>query len=194
MSAIVSVLLAAAGTFLASFGGFVFGAHRQRESERHLGDRTERQISDALEKVLGRLEQEQNDVASAVDPLAHGGREALTSILDRIRDFGGYATVVLSDDAGLVLAAIGPDEVSELIAIEAAAFGTTSERVRGIRQTILQAEPDKRWTLHRYFEVEEGKLCLSASRQGGSPRADALDGALSAFERILSTNTDRDAA
>ena len=186
MSEVVAIVLAAAGTFLAALGGFTLGQWWFARTRASLDLKAERQIGEALEKVLSRLEIEDN-MAAAVDPLAHGGRTALASILDRIRDHGGYSAVVLSDDAGLVLAACGPEDTAELMAVEAAAFGTTSERVRGRRQTILESQPDKRWVLHRYFEVEQGKLCLSATRQGGTPRTEALDGALGAFERVLST-------
>lgn len=193
MSGWIAVLLASSGALLAAAGGFFFGQWWQSRKRAVLDARAERQISEALEKILSRLQAE-DDMARAVDPLAQAGRSALTSILTRIQEHGGYSAVVLSDDAGLVLAATGKEEVAELLAVAAASFGNTSERVHGRRQTILETEADRRWTLHRYFTVEEGKLCLSATRHGGSARPEALDGALGAFQRVLTARVDSSAA
>lgn len=186
MTPIQSVLLAIVGTGLTAGGGFIVGRWWYGRVVDRLSQRTEAQIRNALAQVLERYEVE-SDLARAIDPLAGRGRGALTLILEKIQDTGGFTAVVLSDEAGLVVAGRGPDELVELIAVEAAAFGNTSERIQGQRQTILQTQPDKRWTLHRYFEVEPSKLCVSARRHGGTPRAEALDGTLAAFERILSS-------
>lgn len=182
-----AILLALAGTLLSALGGYVLGLFSRRRGQRRLELDAQKQIGDALEKVLRRLEVE-DGMARAVDPLADGGRTALASVLGRIQAHGGYSAVALSDDHGLVLAGCGPDEVLELMAVEAAAFGTTADHVGGGRQALLQSRPDKRWTLHRYFTVGTNRLCVSARRQGGTPRIDALDGTLGAFERVLVTS------
>lgn len=193
MASIIDLLLAGAGTWLVGSGGFVLGRWWQRRSEAQRVRESHAEVARLLDRIARELTLEDN-VARAIDPLAHGGRIALSRVLGGLRDHGGYEAVVLADDAGLVIAGIGPEEMAEMIAIEAAAFGAAGDRLRGQRQTILQTQPEKRWTLHRYFRVDGSLLSLSASRRGGTPRVEALDGALGAFQRVLTATTEDRAA
>ena len=189
MISLLSVALALSGTMLASAGGFLVGRWWQRRRQQTWADETNLQVSRVLEQITDRLAVE-DELARTVDPIAHGGRVALSEVLAGLRDYGGYESVVLADDAGLVIAACGGTEATELVAVEAAAYTSVSMRVPGERQTILQTQSERRWTLHRYFNVQGAQLSLSASRRGGTPRADALDGALGAIQRVLADADD----
>ena len=176
--------LAAVGTWLIATGGFLMGRWWQHRHERTRSTDTEAQVGRILDRIADTLVIEDR-VADAVDPLATDGRAALDRVLSGLRDVGGYEAVVVADDAGLVIAGVGASETAELLAIEAAAFGAAAERIRGQRQTIIHTQPEKQWSVHRFFTVDSAKLSLSASRRGGTPRVEALDGALGAFQRVL---------
>ena len=183
------IVLAALGTLLAVIGGFLVGQWWQRRGEQEVARDTRERFDRLLQQIAEQLPVGDN-VARAVDPIATNGRGALKEVLLSLRDHGGYEAVVVADDSGLVVAANGPGEASELIAVEAAAFGSVADRIPGDRQSILQALPDGRWTLHRYFNVDDVRLSLSATRRGATPRVDALDGALGAVVRVLTSAND----
>lgn len=178
MSTLLSLFLAVVGTAAAVAGGFMLGRRKAKEvPPPHL--------EATLGRVLQHLENGTESVARMVDPLAGGGRNALHAILDRIKSHGGFVAVTLSDDAGLILAGVGISNRIELMAVTAAAHGSTADRVATRHRALLEAHADSRWTVHRYFQVDREPLCLSATRQGGIPRVDALDGAIGALEQVL---------
>lgn len=181
MSLAVSAILTVIGTVVGAFGGFFAARWWQGRRSPAVGDPMEDgRLSAALAEIIGQLEAEEGTRSEG-----QLGEVYLEHILQEIQTLGGYSAVVLSDDAGLVVSGAGHEEDVELVAIEAAALGTASDRTQVFRQAILQVQPDEQWTLHRYFEVELGKLCISVRHQGAPPRAQALDGSLPAFTRVL---------
>ncbi len=181
----MAVMAASVAAVLFAIIGFMLGrmsrgpaVPRPADEKAHMGQVLD-QIADSV--AIG------DGVTEVVDPLAAGGRVALSRVLAGLRDHGGYEAVVLADDAGLVVAASGSDEIAEMMAIESAAFGSAVERFWDASETILHTLPQDRWTVHRYFKVDESRLSLSACRRGGSPRAEALDGALDTFRRVLTS-------
>ena len=184
METFLSIGFALLGVGFSAYGGFLVGRWWQRHRELEWANDTQEQVGRILDRIAEKIVIEDH-VAKAVDPLANGGRVALGEVLSGLRDFGGYEAVVLADDAGLVVAACGSEEAAELMAVEAAAFASATERMPGRQQTVLQTQPEKRWTLHRYFQVDGVPLSLSAARRGGTPRVEALDGALGAIQRVL---------
>lgn len=170
------------GTLLAAGGGYLFGRGNGPKREAEFDPR---QLEATLERVVARLEHSSDSVAAAVDPLVSHGRGALDTILERVLEVGGYAAVVMSDDAGLVLTSVGPAHQAETLAVRAAAFGSTGARVGDRHEAVVEGHADRRWTVHRYFEVDGDRICVSATRHGSTPRLDALDGAVGALARVL---------
>jgi hypothetical protein len=122
-----------------------------------------------------------------------GGLGELPKLLDAICEKASFSVVVLSDDAGLPLAASsGADDV-EMLAGTAAFFLTMSERAeranlpRPLSCVVL--DENNRLTVHRMFMVGASRFTLSAVSRGMNVAPGALDPALSPLERVLSPKT-----
>jgi hypothetical protein len=147
-----------------------------------------------------------SDVRKVVDDLLGGGRELssivvgagglgeLPKLVDAITKKGGFASVVLSDEAGLPLAASDSALDVEGTAEAAAFFLTLAERSaraghpRPIACVIM--DDTNRLTLHRIFNVQSTRFTVSAVARGKLLVPGALDGALAPLERVLAHRRD----
>ena len=118
-----------------------------------------------------------------------GGLGELPKLLDAIAEKAAFATVVLSDESGLPLAASSGAADVDGLAGTAAFFVTLSERAeraadpRPLSCVIL--DESNRLTLHRMFAVGSSRFTLSAVSRGTNLAPGALDPALSPLERAL---------
>jgi len=143
-------------------------------------------MSEVLAPVLDR--ERMGRELSAIQ-IGKGGLGELPRLLDAIAEKGGFAAVVLSDEAGLPLAAsAGASDVEE-VAGTAAFFLTLSDRAeraalpRPLSCVVL--DETNRLTLHRMFTVGPSRFTVTAVSRGLPLAPSALDPALSPLERVL---------
>ncbi len=145
-----------------------------------------RMMNEVLSPMLDR-ERALQDLASI--HVGAGGLGELPKLLDAIADKAGFSTVVLSDEAGLPLAASAGASEVELLAGTAAFFVTLAERAeraaapRPLSCVVL--DETNRTTVHRMFTVGASRFTLSAVSRGLDLSPGALDPALSPLERAL---------
>lgn len=143
-------------------------------------------MSEVLAPVLDR--ERMGRELSAIH-VGKGGLGELPRLLDAIAEKGGFAAVVLSDEAGLPLAASSAANDVEELAGTAAFFLTLSDRAeraslpRPLSCVVL--DDTNRMTLHRMFNVGTSRFTVTAVSRGLNLAPGALDPALSPLERVL---------
>ncbi len=126
---------------------------------------------------------------------AQGMRE-LPRMLDDIAEKGSFTTVVLSDDAGLPLAANGNATDVETHAAAASWLVGMVERAEGHGDaprplSFVVHDSWNHYVLHRIFEVDAQRFTLTAVSRGMHVGPGALDAALGKIERVLAVAGDR---
>jgi hypothetical protein len=107
--------------------------------------------------------------------------EALRLQLAAARKAAGIDSLVLADEAGLCIAAVGAGWPHEEIAAYAAMVGTKVENFEG---NLYSTE--RCWNVRiRRFRAEGADLLLCAVGGGGEPRAQGLQRSISGVTRIL---------
>ncbi len=211
---LLAILLAATATTTLLVAGYAFGARQGRAARAALEKALETEIArahglsarlstpasepppgsgdvravieDALAPLLTR-ERVARDLASIhLDRTGLGG---LPDAIDAIATTGGFQTVVLSDDAGLPLAASTESEEIDILAGTAAYIQGLAERAvrselpRPVSCVLL--DDAQRTTVHRMFALGSERFTLSAVSRGAALFPGALDAALPAVERAL---------
>jgi hypothetical protein len=121
--------------------------------------------------------------------VGQGGLGELPKLLDAICEKAAFSAVVLSDEAGLPLAASSGAADVDLLAGTAAFFLTLAERAeraslpRPLSCVVL--DETNRLTVYRMFAVGATRFTLSAVSRGLNVAPGALDPALSPLERAL---------
>lgn len=118
-----------------------------------------------------------------------GGLVELPGLLDTIAEKAGFASLVLSDEAGLPLAASKGAVDVDTVAGSAAFFLVLSERATQASRprplSCVVLDETNCMTLHRMFAVGPAHFTVSAVARGVHLGPGALDPALSSLERIL---------
>ncbi len=118
-----------------------------------------------------------------------GGLGELPRLLDAIAEKAGFASVVLSDESGLPLAASAAAGDVDGLAGIAAFFLTLGERAERAALprplSCLVHDETNRMTLHRMFVVGAARYTVTAVSRGMALAPGALDPALSPLERAL---------
>jgi len=113
----------------------------------------------------------------------------LPRMLDAIAEKGGFASVVLSDDAGLPLASSSNARDVEILAGTASFLLTLADRAHrdGVPrpQAIVVLDESNQQVLHRIFTVDSTRFTLTAVSRGVHVTPVALDAALGKLERVL---------
>lgn len=113
----------------------------------------------------------------------------LPRMLDAIAEKGGFASVVLSDDAGLPLASSSNARDVEVLAGTASFLLTLADRAQrdGVPrpQAIVVLDESNQHVLHRIFTVDSARFTLTAVTRGVHVTPVALDAALGKLERVL---------
>ncbi len=119
-----------------------------------------------------------------------GGLVELPGLLDTIAEKSGFASLVLSDEAGLPLAASKGAVDVDTVAGSAAFFLVLSERAAHASRprplSCVVLDETNCMTLHRMFAVGPAHFTVSAVARGVHLGPGALDPALSSLERALS--------
>jgi hypothetical protein len=211
---LVAILLALTATTTLLVAGYAFGARHGRaaratlekalEGERECtrvltarlstpasepppaGSDVRAAIEDALAPLLTRERVARDLAAIRFDRTGLGG---LPAAVDAIAETGGFQTVVLSDDAGLPLAASAHSGEIEVLAAAAAYLEGLAQRAvrshlpRPVACVLL--DDAQRTTVHRMFALGSERFTLSAVARGAALFPSALDAALPALERAL---------
>lgn len=153
------------------------------------------EVRKVMSDLLGpMLERERMGRELSMIAVGGGGLGELPKVVDAITKKGGFASVVLSDESGLPLAASEAAADVDSLAGAAAFFLTLADRAshnghpRPISCVIL--DDTNRMTLHRIFRVASSRFTLSAISRGAALAPGALDGALSPLERVLDPRRD----
>lgn len=113
----------------------------------------------------------------------------LPRMLDAIAEKGGFATVVLSDDVGLPLAANSSALDVEMLAGMASFLLTLADRAErnGVPrpQAVVVLDESNQHVLHRIFAVDSVRFTLTAVSRGVHVTPGALDAALGKLEKVL---------
>ena len=117
------------------------------------------------------------------------GRHHLPRLLDMLVRRGGFATVLLSDEMGLPLAASSGARDADVIAGVSSLVFTLADRVASsgaaAPMAVLLRDSSNQRILHRIFTVEKERFLVTAVAKGNEIATDALDPALAALEDIL---------
>lgn len=154
----------------------------ERESEtRGLKDMVQKAMQPLVERErIGR------DLAKLETSTSQAG---LPGVLEAIAQNGGFSSVVLSDEAGLPLAASSGTVDVESIAGSSSLVFTLAERAeregRAPVVAMVVHHTDNQLVLHRIFGPKDARLMLTAVSRGRSLGPDALDPALGSVERAL---------
>jgi hypothetical protein len=152
----------------------------------HSPEQMSRDIQKALAPLLDRerLGRELSSIR-----VGAGGLGELPKLLDEIAIKAGFASVVLSDDSGLPLAANSAASNVDVLAGMASFFLTLAERAERASLppplSCVVLDTANRLTLHRMFNVGASRFTLSAVSRGVNIAPGALDPALSPLERVL---------
>lgn len=190
--------------FRSEVRGLLGEVARRSEDSTHVEER----LKSVLAPILAQRGDEAHDVRRVIDealePLlendrvghelstihvARGSLGELPALLDAIATKAGFASVVLSDEAGLPLAASDGAVDVDGLSGTAAFFVTLAERSeraslpRPLSCVVL--DETNRVTLHRIFSVGETRFTLSAVSRGKALGPGALDPALLPLERVL---------
>ncbi len=147
-----------------------------------------------IRKVMSELlapvmERERVGQALSSIRVAEGGLRQLPRMLDEIAAKGGFAAMVLSDEAGLPLAASTGSHFVEEIAGVAAFFLTLADRAERASLppplACVVLDQASQTTLHRIFKVGDVRFTVSALSRGQTLVPGALDGALAPLQRLL---------
>ncbi|MGH1341652.1 MAG: hypothetical protein ACRBN8_08890 [Nannocystales bacterium] len=118
-------------------------------------------------------------------------RHELPKLLDTLAQRGGFATVLLSDEMGLPLAASAAARDADVLAgVSSLVFSLTDRVVRSggpAPLAVLLRDASNQRILHRIFSVDGERYLVTAVSRGGTLTTDALDPALAALEDILGT-------
>jgi hypothetical protein len=143
-------------------------------------------IEVALAPLLGR---ERVAHKLAAIRLERTGLSELPAAIDAIAEVGGFQSLVLSDEAGLPIAANTTAKEAELLAGAAAHLQSLAERTvsEDLPRPMAYAVLDEArcTTVHRMFVAGNLRLALSATARGETLLPCALDAALPAVERAL---------
>ena len=154
----------------------------ERESET-------RGLKDMVQKAMQPLVERERIGRDLAKLEASTSQAGLAGVLDAIAQNGGFSSVVLSDEAGLPLAASSGTEDVESIAGSSSLVFTLAERAeregRAPVVAMVVHHGDNQLVLHRIFGPKEARLMLTAVSRGRALGPDALDPALGSIERAL---------
>ncbi len=195
---LLAVLIGVAAAALLLAAGYLFGvrrgssareALRQRLSTRGL-DGDDESLRGAIQQLLAPLvERDQLGYDLAHLELGTGRRGELPRLLDDIADKGGFATVLLSDQDGLPLAASsGAADVDRLAGYSSMVMVVADRLSRNAGPAPLAItvhDESNQQLLSRLFAVAGQSLVLTAVAAGTNLSPTALDPALAKLEAIL---------
>lgn len=159
--------------------------------QQEISEQADRDLRRTMQELLGpmmRQERLGHDLARL--DLASGQREELPRLLDSIANTGGFSVVLLSDDAGLPLAASTGTDNPERYAGLASLLMVLVERLsrdpgpNPIAVSVHDAA--NQHLLSRVFEVSGQRLMLTAVTAGPGLSPTALDPALVKLATVLS--------
>ncbi|MCB9604283.1 MAG: hypothetical protein H6721_06475 [Sandaracinus sp.] len=152
-----------------------------------LADKLRRDESELAKRFAPAAERAR--LAEAVAPEVDATRRELPELLSRVARAGGFATVLLADESGLLLGASPGADHADEVAGTSALLLSHADRVaqRGMprpRATLVHDDED-RLTLHRTLRVGERRYVLTAvaRHDGVDPRS--LDPVVEVLERVL---------
>lgn len=159
--------------------------HREAERDRDDGD-----LRTAIREVLGPLiQREQVGYELAHLELGTGERGELPRLLDDIAEKGGFATVLLSDDAGLPLAASeGAQDLERLAGLCSLVMLVADRLSRDAGPAplaVIVHDEANHQLLSRVFSVGGQQLLLTAVTAGTNVSPTALDPTLPKVEALL---------
>ncbi len=121
-----------------------------------------------------------------IDGAARGG---LPDLLDAIAKKAHFASIVLSDESGLPVAASRDTRDPEGVAATSSLLFTLADRLveRGspAPSAVLVHDEANETILHRLFRVEAGRFLLTATGRGHGVMPETLDPTLHSIERAL---------
>ncbi|MBX2811940.1 MAG: hypothetical protein KTR25_09020 [Myxococcales bacterium] len=149
MSVVVGIIAAAFASLLcAALGGHILGGRSYRQSPNRASNQNDNPNSTSL--------------LQAIHKFCHEGRSALPALLETMQAYGSFLAVVVSDQAGLVVASSGPVPFCQRIAVEAAVMGSSTHQ--GSQWLSLYCTlPNGDWIFHRYFFIGHIRMCVSVA-------------------------------
>ncbi|MFO0549538.1 MAG: hypothetical protein U0271_14190 [Polyangiaceae bacterium] len=165
----------------------------QKELKRAMAPLIEREaetkgLRDLMQKAISPL-LERERIGKELARLELSKPAELPSVLDAIAQNGGFSAVVLSDDAGLPLAASNNTEDADVLAGSSSIVFTLTERAeregRAAPVALVSHHADNQVILHRVFDLQDCRLILTAVARGRMLTPDSLDPALGSIERVL---------
>ncbi len=152
------------------------------ESFRAPIDEVRRMLAPLIDKA--RLDQAMADVDAAGTT-----RGELPRLLDAIANRGSFDAVVLSDDAGLPVAASLRAQDADAVAGAASMLLTMADRVTATGapepRAMVVLDAESRTMVHRVLRVRGDRFLLTAVGRGSALGVDVLDPVLSHVERLL---------
>lgn len=201
MPTIVMVTVACGLSLLA---GYLFGVRRgvaardamraalarEEALRRDLATPDAREGLREVERILSPLlEKERVAQAIAGVDLGGGTRVELPRVLDAIAEAAGLSALVLSDDAGLPLAASRGSERAEVLAAVWSQLVVLADRVAASGEpapvSVRVVDLDGRGLVHRIFTAGRERFLLTAVSRGGAASPEALEPAVAKLERVL---------
>jgi hypothetical protein len=155
-------------------------------------DKEDQDLRNTVQQLLSPLMQrEQLGYELSQLETGAGTRGELPRLLDGIADKGGFTTVLLSDEAGLPLAASSQatdlDRLAGVSSLVLLLAERSSRRDGPAPLAVVVHDEANQSTLHRLFRVSDQRLLLTAvATSGGSITPTVLDPALGKLETILS--------
>jgi hypothetical protein len=153
-------------------------------------DHDDRALRGAIREIIGPLVQREqlgHDLAHL--DAGSGGRGELPRLLDDIAIKGGFSTVLLSDDAGLPLAAShrahGIDRLAGLCSLVMLLVDRLSREDAPAPLAVVVHDEANHEILSRVFFVAGQQLLLTVVASGANLTPTALDPALSKIEAVL---------
>ena len=150
-------------------------------------DGEEGDLKATIQEVLGPLVERERISLDLAQVPSSGSRRDLSPLLDAIVTIGGFASVVLSNDEGLPLAASPPSADQDRILAASTRLFIVIDRIAGMRppQSILIGHVDGATTLCRMFRVRDQRMLLTAASNDPRLSSSALDPALARIETAL---------
>ncbi len=153
-------------------------------------DRQDGDLQTAVQELLGPIvERERLGYDLAHLELGTGERGELPRLLDDIAERGGFGTVLLSDDAGLPLAAShGSQDLERLTGVCSLVMLVADRLVRDPGPSplaLIVHDEANQQLLSRLFTVADQRLLLTAVATGADLSPTALDPTLGKIEAVL---------
>lgn len=166
-------------------------AERVRAEVDTLASSMRRDGADHLEQIVRQLDPkaEQARLARALAPRGDDKRPELPRLLATVAREGGFAGVLLADEAGLVLATSPgtqhPDEVAGVSALLLSHGDRLAQRGMPRPTATLVHDAADRLTLHRTLDVQDRRYVLTAVARKETLTHRSLDPAVDVLERVL---------